>query len=57
MFKYPGVRSTVTIVLVGAIVGAMFMGIPLSEQATVSNATMLALGFFFKGLVSPDSER
>lgn len=42
-----GVRSIVTYALTGAIIAAMFVGVPITEQATVSNAAMLALGFFF----------
>lgn len=57
MPRYPGVRSTITILLVGGLVAAMFVGVPLVEQVNVQSAAMLALGFFFKGLVSPDSER
>ena len=51
MSKFPGVRSVITYALVGAVIAATFAGVATEQRATIDNAMMLALGFFFKGVV------
>ena len=46
-----GVRSVVTYALVGGLIAATFIGVPIENRSTMDNAAMLALGFFFKGVV------
>lgn len=50
-----GVRSVVTYALVGAVIAATFIGTPMENRATLDNAFMLALGFFFKAVADAAS--
>lgn len=45
-----GVRSVVTYALTGAVIAATFIGTAPENRATLDNAFMLALGFFFKAV-------
>lgn len=45
--KFPGVRTVITFALVGATIAAMFLHIPIEEQATVTNLTIAVVAFYF----------
>lgn len=40
-----------TYALVAALIAATFVGVPVESRGTLDNAVMLALGFFFKGVL------